>query len=134
MDWGNLMQELGLTLVPILGSIVAYVLITIARYIATSSNNQIVKAALTNLEQIIFSTVTALSQTMVDDLKRNKANGKLTVEEAGLIKDKAISSIKNQVGSKDMEILAKYFSSIDELIDNMIEEKVAENKLRRGQI
>jgi len=134
MNWETVMVDLTLTLMPILSAIAAYVLVTIARYVARHSNNMVVKAALANLEQIIFSTVTALSQTIVDDLKRSKPNGKLTEEEARLIKDKALSSIKTQMGSRDLKVLTNNLGSLDELIDNILERKVAENKLRRGHI
>lgn len=134
MSWETIMTDLILTLTPILSVIVIYVLVIIARFVVGNTNNTVVKAALANLEQIIFSTVTALSQTLVDDLKRTKPNGKLTDEEADLIKNKALSSIRNQIGSKDMNVLVNNFGSVDELIDNILEQKVAENKLRRGDI
>jgi len=132
MDWESFMVDLILTLIPLLATIVTYVLIAIARFVISQNNNGIIKAALINLEQIILATVTALSQTLVDDLKQSRANSKLTNEEAALIKNKAMSSIKKQMGTKDMEILQKNFGSVDELIDNILEQKVMENKLRRG--
>lgn len=134
MNWENIMVELTLTIIPILSTIIAYVLITIARYMLRNSNNLLLKTAFTNLEQVILATVTALSQTIVDDLKQSKRNGKLTDEEALLIKNKAISAIHNQMSEKDMKVLATNFGSVDELIDNIIERTVAENKLRRGYV
>ncbi|KJS82176.1 MAG: hypothetical protein JM58_15760 [Peptococcaceae bacterium BICA1-8] len=133
MEWESFMVDLILTLTPVLATILAYVLIALARFVIGQTNNDIIKAAVTNLEQIILATVTALSQTLVDDLKQNRANNKLTDEEAALIKDKAMSSIKKQMGIKDMDILQKNFGSVDDLIDNILEQKVMENKLRRGQ-
>jgi hypothetical protein len=134
MNWDTLITELTIAILPVLFIIAGYVLIIIARYIRTRTDNQIVSFALTNLEQIIFSTVTALSQTLVDDLKGSRASGKLTAEEADLIKNKAISSVHKQLSTKDREILTEYFGSVEELIDNIIEQKVAENKLRKGDI
>ncbi|MGI6226489.1 MAG: hypothetical protein ACOYJ1_09560 [Peptococcales bacterium] len=134
MNWETIMVDLTLTLLPILSAIAAYMLITIARYFLRNSNNLLLTSALDNLEQIIFSTVTALSQTIVDDLKRSKPDGKLSNEEAILIKNKALSSIRTQMGEKDIKILMENFGSVDELMDNIIEKSVAENKLRRGHI
>lgn len=134
MNWDTLINELIITLLPVLFIIAGYVLIMIARHIRRNTDNLIIEFALTNLEKIVFSTVTALSQTLVDDLKGSRANGKLTTEEADLIKNKAISSVHKQLSSKDREILSGYFGSLEELIDNIIEQKVAENKLRKGDI
>jgi hypothetical protein len=119
---------------PILSIMVGYVLMVIGRYVRRTTNNLILKSALLNLEKIILSTVTALSQTFVDDLKQNRSTGKLTEEEAKLIKSKALASIQKQLGDQDKDILINHFGSLDELIDNMVEQKVMENKLRKGEI
>ena len=132
MEWESFMVNLILTLIPILATILSYVFIALARFVISQTNNGIITAALTNLEQIILATVTALSQTLVDDLKHSRANSKLTDEEAALIKDKAMNSIKKQISLKDMDILQRSFGSVDELMDNILEQKVMENKLRRG--
>ena len=132
MEWESFMVNLILTLIPILATILSYVFIALARFVISQTNNGIIKAALTNLEQIILATVTALSQTLVDDLKHSRANSKLTDEEAALIKDKAMNSIKKQISLKDMDSLQRSFGSVDELMDNILEQKVMENKLRRG--
>lgn len=134
MSWETIMTDLTKTLMPILSIMVGYVLMVIGRYVRRTTNNLILKSALLNLEKIILSTVTALSQTFVDDLKQNRSTGKLTEEEAKLIKSKALASIQKQLGDQDKDILINHFGSLDELIDNMVEQKVMENKLRKGEI
>ncbi|MFZ5942991.1 MAG: hypothetical protein ACOYVD_02700 [Bacillota bacterium] len=132
MNWETFIVNLILGLIPVITSIAAYVLIKAARFLIQHTDNLVVKAALENLEKIVFSTVTSLGQTIVDDLKRSKIDGKLTKEEADLIKNKAFSSIEKQLSEQQKEILSKQLGSIDEFIDNLIEQKVMENKLMKG--
>ncbi|MDK2822213.1 MAG: hypothetical protein PWQ67_73 [Clostridia bacterium] len=132
MNWESFMVDLTLTLLPVLSTLAAYVLIAIGRFVLSHTNNTIVKTALANLEKIILATVSALSQTLVDDLKRSKPDGKLSDEEAELIKNKALSSIRKQISVKQLEVLEKNFGSVEELIDNLLEEKVMETKLKKG--
>lgn len=132
MNWESFMVDLTLTLLPVLSTLAAYVLIAIGRFVLSHTNNTIVKTALANLEKIILATVSALSQTLVDDLKRSKPDGKLSDEEAELIKNKALSSIRKQISEKQLEVLEKNFGSVEELIDNLLEEKVMETKLKKG--
>jgi len=132
MNWEKFMMDLTITLVPIISTIVAYILVAIGRFIIKHTDNMVVKAALENLEKIILATVSSLSQTIVDDLKKKSRSGKLSNEEAQLIKSKAISSIHKQISPKQLEILEKNFGSVSDLIDNMLEQKVMETKLKKG--
>jgi len=132
MNWESFMVDLTVSLMPIITSIAAYVLIAIGRLIIQHSDNMVAKTALENLEKVILATVSSLSQTIVDDLKRSRSSGKLTNEEAMLVKNKALASVGKQINSRQMKVLEKKFGSVDELIDNMLEQKVMETKLKKG--
>jgi len=132
MSWENFMVDLIMTLIPVLASTVVYVLVNIGRFVIRSTDNMLAKAALENLEKVILATVSSLSQTIVDDLKQNRCDGKLSDEEASLVKNKALLSIREQTNSNQMNILEKQFGSVEEFIDNMLEQKVMETKLKKG--
>ncbi|MFZ7104762.1 MAG: hypothetical protein ACOWWO_19170 [Peptococcaceae bacterium] len=132
MNWESLMVDLSVTLMPVLGSLAAYVLVVIGRFILNYIGISTANSAYFDLEKIVLATVNALSQTVVDDLKQSKANGKLSDEEAGLVKNKAVNSINKQLGSKQLEVLKRKFGCVEELIDNLVEQKVMETKLRKG--
>ncbi|MDD2388048.1 MAG: hypothetical protein PHP52_14835, partial [Bacteroidales bacterium] len=100
--------------------IAVYVLIIIAHLMLGLANNSEVNAALANVGKVIDN-----------DLNAGNFNEELTEVEAKLIRDKALASIRNQVASCDMRVLEKGFSDIDELIENILEQKVAENKLKK---
>lgn len=132
MDWNILMNELVITLVPILLTLLGYTLIAVAKNVSSRTENIIVKGAIDNLERIVANTVVSLNQTIVDEMKEMNRAGKLTKEDAKRIKEKAKELIRQQITEKDRKLLLDSCCSTETLLDTMIEEKVAEAKMRKG--
>lgn len=119
MFWDKSISDLIWHLVPMLSSMVAYFLIIIAYYMLDQANNLEFEVALTNVEKMIDN-----------NFEPSNTNGKLTEAQFMFIKDKALVSLRNEVSCADMKILERRFGEVDKLIVNILEKKIADNKLK----
>lgn len=73
------------------------------------------------IDKIVLDVVKELNQTIVGDLKQAKADGKLSLEEAATIKEKAMRLIFDRLGGSYFKIIQKVFGSAWILISTKIE-------------
>lgn len=92
---------------------------------------QDVENAVAKLDTIVTTTVTALQQSLGDDIKNSIVNndGKYTKEDLLALKDQAFLTIKNQLTVSTTELLNSTYEDLDSLINNMIEAAVRNIKL-----
>lgn len=128
MTWEELMIKLGITLIPIIGTLIAGLVSIFISWLRNKINTEKYGKYLDWAEQIIHNVVYDLQQSIVDDLKEASEDGKLTSKEAESIKSLAIEKIKNQIPSYILEYLSKGFSDVDDMIGSYIEKTVYEMK------
>ncbi len=92
-------------------------------------HNKLVQALLV-LDNVVIDVVTELNKTVVGDLKRANADGKLTKDEAEQIKSKAIDLVLTRLGANIIKIMQKQMGPIVVLIAAKIEAAVFDNKKR----
>ena len=115
-------------LLPILATIATALIPILMReaisYIKAKTNNEKVNAALDQLNDIVYTTVLELEQTVRKDL----SDGKLTEEEKTEIKQLAISKIKGQLSGFATTQLQVVVQSLEDYISSKIEAFLIENK------
>lgn len=79
--------------------------------------------ALKNLETLVTTTVTALQQSIGDDIKTSlsKNDGIYTKEDLLALKNQAIETIKHQLTDSSKEILSQTYSDLDTFIEDLVE-------------
>jgi mRNA deadenylase 3'-5' endonuclease subunit Ccr4 len=83
-------------------------------------DNKLVQALLL-LDNIVVDVVKELNQTVVEDLKKAREDGKLTADEAQQIKNKAIDLVLNRLGAGFVKIIEVAFGPVLSLISTKIE-------------
>lgn len=86
--------------------------------------------AVSKLESIVTTTVTALQQSLGDDIKESiaKGDGTYTKEDLLALKDKALETIKSQLTTATTELLSTAYTDLDGLVNNLIEAAVRKLK------
>lgn len=78
------------------------------------------------LETVVTTTVTALQQSLGDDIKESlaKGDGKYTKEDLQNLKYEAIATIKHQLSESTTQILNGIYADLDSYICDLIEAAV----------
>lgn len=90
-------------------------------------NNKLVQTLLI-LNQLVVDVVKELNQSVVEDLKNARADGKLTADEAKQIKDKAIDLVLSRLDDNFIRVIQGVFGSIYHLISTKIEAAIFDLK------
>ncbi len=108
-----------------------YALTAASLFLTVRYRNSRLAQALVVLDEAVISVVKELNQTVVEDLKKARADGKLTPDEAQQIKSKAVELVLTRLGSKVPRLLQKGFGSLFNLVATKIEATVYD--LKRGE-
>lgn len=86
--------------------------------------------ALNNLNTIVTTTVTALQQTLGDEIRKSIENndGVYTREDLLALKDKALVAVKSQLSDAAKKAILSVYNDLDDFISDLIEAKVRELK------
>lgn len=86
--------------------------------------------ALNNLNTIVTTTVTALQQTLGDEIRKSIENndGVYTREDLLALKDKALTAVKSQLSDAAKKAIQSVYNDLDDFISDLIEAKVRELK------
>lgn len=84
--------------------------------------------AVADAGELVAATVNALTASTVKNLKEASADGKLTLTEASIIKNKALTQIKNQMPSAVAKAACLVVGDLDEYIKGKIEQEVIKAK------
>ena len=120
------------TVVPVLlpgaGALVSIltslVLVWVKKYVKAKTDNILVENALTRISNTTETVVDYLGQTVAQGLKEAAADGKLTKEDAALLRDKAYASVMTLLPDMIKQQAALGVADLNQLIFAKIEQAV----------
>ena len=120
--------ELLVSSLPFLTAAGVYVLTAAGLFLSSRYRNDKLAKALILLDKIVIDVVRELNQTTVAELKKARADGKLTRDEAEQIKHKAIDLILTRLGIHLIRELERNIGPLVVLIGTKIEAAVHDCK------
>ncbi len=78
-----------------------------ARWIASHTKNEKIRAGIFRLDDAVTAAVGEVQQTVVDVIKQQTKDGKLSMEDAAAVRTAAIGTIKAHFGIKGLSELQK---------------------------
>ena len=124
----ELADEIFLLSLPFITGGTVYALTIAGLYLNAKYQNNKLTRALLVLDQVAIEVVKELNQTVVEGLKKAKADGKLTHDEAEQIKSQAVHLIMERLGIDLMKELQRSFGPVVSLIGAKIEAAVFDCK------
>jgi hypothetical protein len=121
-------NELLVTALPLATAGTAYVLTMAGIYLTNRYRNNKLVQTLVLLDQVVIDVVKELNQTVVAELKKARADGKLTPDEAVQIKNKAIDLILAHIGVNLIKQLQRHFGPIVMFLGTKIEAAIYDCK------
>jgi hypothetical protein len=97
-------------------------------YLNSTYQNSRLTRALLILDQVVIEVVKELNQTVVEELKAARADGKLTRDEAEQIKSKAVELILKRLGGEMIKIIQTTLGPITEVLVTKIEAAIFDHK------
>ncbi|HBE77110.1 MAG TPA: hypothetical protein DDW65_04915 [Firmicutes bacterium] len=114
--------------IPLLTTGITAVLTMAGFYLNRKYQNSKLTQALFVVNQIVIDVVKELNQTVVDELKAARADGKLTRDEADQIKHKAIEITLQRLGLDLLKTIQISMGPITDLLATKIEAAVFDHK------
>lgn len=115
--------------VAVVGAILSMAIKKFSTYITTMTDNKKVEFAIERLTFTTNTVVTALSQTVVDGVKKASEDGKLSLNDAKEIKSNAINEVLNIMNKDMIDIIKGHVGDFDKFIDDKVEQSVTNLKL-----
>ncbi|WP_233104165.1 hypothetical protein [Haliangium ochraceum] len=109
---------------PVLLAALAWLSAKAASLIQGKVSNEYLRGVLVRLDEAVTTAVKDLQQTVVDEIKRASADGKLTSEEKKRIKQSAIDHVKSYLGPKGVRILAEVLGLDDDGLGGFLAARV----------
>lgn len=133
MDAGSIGLKILEILSPVLLAALTWAAAKAAELVRAKVKNEYLKGVLVRLDDAVFTAVKELQQSVVDEIKRASADGKITDEEKRRIKEKALTTVKSHLGNKGLAELAKILGLNGGGLDGLLSSKVeaAVHDLRR---
>lgn len=129
MDWGRIVTELLIALLPLLVLVITGAIAYGAAYIKQryiwAKEARVVGA----VESTVRDVVLSLQQRVVDDLKAANADGKLTAAEKDEIKRNALQTLQQQITKGQQAILQAITADVTGWLANKLERALVEHKL-----
>lgn len=116
---------------PLISAGVTFSLTAIGIYFNSKYQGNKLAQALVLLDQVVIEVVKELNQTVVEELKKAKSDGKLTRDEAEQIKCKAVDLVLKRLGIGMIKILENNLGVVVDLIGTKIEAAVHDLKKRK---
>lgn len=113
MDYKDFMYKAFEIFSPVLLLIISWISLELRRMISQKIRNDSTRLFLLYLDDSIFHAVQEVEQTIVKQIREANADGKITVEEKQKIKQTALDSVKNHIGPKGIETIAKELGALD---------------------
>jgi len=121
---------------PVLGTIVtglvSWGVVELTKYVRTKTKNEMANQAISQICQTVQATVADLKQTMVPAMQKVAADGKITKEDATVLKNLAVEKINKQVPKAIEQAALLSVNSVSALIEAEIERAVGETK-KKGE-
>lgn len=134
MDAGDIGLKALEVLSPVLIAALTWAAAKLAQLVRAKVKNEYLRGVLVRLDDVVFTAVKDLQQTVVNEIKLASADGKITDVEKRRIKDQAIANVKSHLGTKGIGELAKVLGLDSGAIDGLLSSKVeaAVHDLRRA--
>lgn len=135
MDTEKILNEIvTLLIIPILPAVSTFIIAWFKAKtdeIRNRIQNDTIAQYIDILDFTVESVVMALNQTTVEGMKNASKDGKLTKEEAILIKQQAMNEVYKVLGSTGKATLSQVFENLDALISNKIEALISSTKTQK---
>ena len=109
---------------------VSLALVWVKNYVKTKTDSILVENALTRISNTTKTVVDSLSQTVAQSLKEAAADGKLTKEDAALLRDKAYTSVMTLLPDMIKQQAALGVADLNQLIFAKIEQAVGKHSAK----
>ena len=122
---GQALQAIIIAVVPILTVMAIALLRAKSQKLQLDSENALVDATIAAVEKIITKAVTFVSQTYVDNLKKD---GQFNIEEQKIAFKKAYDRVIQLIGDEQQQLISGLFGDFSVWLSTMIESAVKEQK------
>ena len=122
---GQALQAIIIAVVPILTVMAIGLLRAKSQKLQLDSQNMLVDATIAAVEKVVTKAVTFVSQTYVDNLKKD---GQFSVEEQKIAFKKAYDRVVQLVGDEQQQLISGLFGDFSVWLSTMIESAVKEQK------
>lgn len=112
----------------VITGLISWGLLSAGQYVKTKTGNLMVEYAMTRVSHTAETVVAGLSQTMAAELRAAAADGKLTKEDAFLLRTRALTEVKAQLPAVVKKYAGMGVKSLDTLIRGKIEQAVLNQK------
>jgi len=112
----------------LLTALVSWGAIEFTKYVRSKTKSEVANAAISQICHIAKTTVAELNQTMVSEMQKAAADGKITKDEARILKTMAVRKIKDQIPDAVERAAKLSVNSVSVLIDGEVEKAVGEAK------
>ena len=124
MTFSNFMVEAAKIFLPILGTLLTFLIAMLIDWVKTKTKNKKLQDYLCELGQIIIAVVKEIQQTIVDDLKDPAKDGEWTTEMEKVILKRALLRVKAKLPLYILTFLEGIYSDLNGLIITKIEERI----------
>lgn len=121
----SVLQVLAPIIISVVGILVSWGLAEASRYIKSKTRNESALSALDGISKLVEATVSEVGQTF----KIVSADGKITSDEAKMMKNEAIQKIKAQIPSLIEKNALIAINNLDNFIATRIEREVVKLKV-----
>ena len=129
MNWNELLQTLLYTVITTILPIITAYIISFLKAKRDEKlqdiNNEYIRNTLKDAMDIILDTVDTISQTFVDDLKKD---GKFDKDKQKEALEKAINQAKKLMSEEVISLIIEKYNDLDEWIRTQIEAYIKKNK------
>lgn len=122
----ELIPNLALEYLPLIVSSVLVPLVS--WYIKKKVDHEKTEHLLLTINDAVGTAVASTAQVYVKEIKKGRADGKLTDEEKGNARHAAIREAKRLLGAKLSSELRKRFGGVDDVLATYVEAEVADRK------
>jgi hypothetical protein len=134
----EILTQLMAALIPIFGTIltalVSWAALEFAKYIKTKTKNELAYNAVATICDATETTVAKFNQTVIPELKKRAADGKLSRSDINEVKKMAMIEVKKQIPDAIDAAARMSVNSITDLITGKIEKAVGESKSNLASI
>jgi hypothetical protein len=120
-DWEKFLVDLAVAVIPVLTPFAIKLFAAYIELLRAKAKNERIAWVLAVVGDAVADTVSSANQTLVDDLKAAREDGKLTEEEKKQIKERVLGTVKMKLKADVMKALEEAFDSPDLIISDKIE-------------
>jgi hypothetical protein len=123
MTAGDIVLKIFVVLSPALAALLAWASTRLVQLITAKVKFEYLRGVLVRLDDVVFAAVREIQQTVVDDLKSNSPDGRLTPAQRDQLKQDVLAKIKSHIGMKGLAEIAKILGLDGVGLDNFIATK-----------